>query len=162
MPVAVVETIAGIIEDRLEAMIGDSTYSTDISEVRRPTRFASFTPIHKQIVLVQAATERVPILDRPGNPPAIAYRQPFAIHCHIIQSERDTDSIDTLLNAFHADVVKAICSPASTWHNMGGNAIDSEFGTVNYVQADGGVDGVQIPLLVTYRVSEDDPTELRN
>lgn len=162
MPLAVVETIAGIIESRLEAMIDDTTYQTTISEVQRPSRFAGFAPIHNQIVLVQGSTERNPALDRPGNPPAIAYRQPFAIHCHVMQSERDQDALDSLLNAFHADVVKAICSPTSTWHTFGGNAIDAEFGNVNYVQADGGLDGVQIPLTVTFRTSENDPTELRN
>lgn len=162
MPLAVVETIALEIESRLESMIGAVGYSTAVVEVHRPRRFAQFTPRNNQVVLVQGQTERVPILDRPGNPPAIAIRQTFEIHCHVMQDERDESTIDTLLNAFHADIVKAIAGGSSTWHTFDGNAIDAEWGAINYVQADGGLDGVQIPLLITYRVSEDDLTDLRN
>ena len=162
MPIAVVETIAVEIESRLQSMIGDDDYSTVIVEVHRPRRFAQFTPKNNQVVLVQGQTERVSTLDHPGNPPAIAIRQTFEIHCHVMQDERDESAIDSLLNSFHADIVKALAGGSSTWHTFAGNAIDAEWGAVNYVQADGGLDGVQIPLLVTYRVSEDDLTELRN
>ena len=106
MPLAVVETIALEIESRLSAMIGSSDYSTSVVEVYRPRRFAQFTPRNNQVVLVQGQTERVPMLDRPGNPPAIAIRQTFEIHCHVMQDERDESTIDSLLNAFHADIVK--------------------------------------------------------
>lgn len=162
MPVAVCESIALELKSRLDAMIGDDAYTTEISEVQRPKRFADFTPRNNQIVLTQGASDRVPELDRPGNPPAIAIRQTFNIHCHIMQDERGHETIDELLNAFHADVVKAIASGSSTWHTFDGNAIDATWGSLQFVAADGGIDGVTIPLAITYRVSEDDPTELRN
>jgi len=161
MSLAIIENIAVVIHERLLAMIDDPVYSTEVVEVQRPSRFAAFTPRNNQVVITQGSTERLPAADRPGNPPAIAYRQLYAIHCHIMQDERSEDSIDSLLNAFHADIVKAIASPSSTWHTMNGNAIDCEWGSVNYVNADGGLDGLQIPLFVTLRVSENDPTEVR-
>jgi hypothetical protein len=161
MPVAVVESIALELKSRLDAMIGANGYQTEICEVQRPARFADFTPRNNQIVLTQGQPERVPDLDRPGEPPSNAYRQQFLIHCHIMQDERNTDAIDSLLNAFHSDVVKAVASVSSTWHTFGGYATDAQWQTVNYIQADGGMDGLQIPLNITYRVSEDDMTELR-
>jgi hypothetical protein len=162
MPVAVVETIALALKSRLDAMIGSGSYSTVISEVQRPKRFADFTPRHNQIVLTQGPLDRVGELDRPGNPPANAYRQTFNIHCHVMQDERGQEAIDEMLNAFHADVVKAIASGSSTWHTFGGYAIDAVFGSVQFIAADGGIDGFTVPLQITFRVSEDDPTELRN
>ena len=162
MPVAVVETIALELKSRLDAMVGSGAYSTQVSEVQRPKRFADFTPRHNQIVLTQGSLDRVAELDRPGNPPANAHRQTFNIHCHIMQDERSHETIDELLNAFHADVIKAVASGSSTWHTFGGNAIDASWGSVQFVAADGGIDGLTIPLGVTFRVSEDDPTELRN
>jgi hypothetical protein len=113
MPVAVVETIALALKSRLDAMVGSGSYSTEISEVQRPKRFADFTPRHNQIVLTQGPLDRVGELDRPGNPPANAYRQTFNIHCHVMQDERGQEAIDEMLNAFHADVVKAIASNSS-------------------------------------------------
>jgi hypothetical protein len=162
MPLAVVENIAVVLKSRLDAMIDNATYSTAISEVQRPNRFANFTPVHNQIVLTQGPAERVPDLDRPGNPPANAMRQTFLIHCHILQDERGTETIDELLNAFHADVIKAVCNGSSTWHTFGGNAIDATWGSIQFIAADGGIDGLTIPLQITCRYSEDDPTELRN
>jgi hypothetical protein len=79
-----------------------------------------------------------------------------------MQDERGQEAIDEMLNAFHADVVKAIASGSSTWHTFGGNAIDAVFGSVQFIAADGGIDGLTVPLQITFRVSEDDPTELRN
>lgn len=162
MSVAVIETIALELVDRLEGLVNNGgTYNTDVCEVIRPTRFGSnWTPKDLQIVLTQGANDIVDELSYPGNPPAIARRQVFNIRCHIITDERSCDAVDTTINTFAADVIKIVCTP-SEWHNFDGNAINAEWMSQEDIQADGGVDGVNVPLAITYRTSETDPYTVR-
>jgi hypothetical protein len=162
MPLALNEQISLVLKGRLEAMIGDTaTYPIDVCEVIRPTRSIDWTPRDRQIVLVQGQPEIVEELMRPGNPPATAYRQTYQIRCHLLPSERQAETIDEMLNMFHADVVRAVCSGSSTWHTFDGLAVDAQWKSPEYVSADGGIDGVNVPIAITYRTDEDDPTEVR-
>jgi hypothetical protein len=162
MPLAVVEQIAQVIESRLLAMVGDAVaYPIDVLEVVRPTRLGEFTPSDRQIVLVQGPQEIVAELSYPGNPPATCFRQVYQIRCHIMGSERAAETIDSALNQFQNDIFKAIKSVGSTWHTFGGLAIDAQFLSPEYVAADGGIDGVNCPIAVTFRTDEDDLTQVR-
>ena len=161
MPVAVIETIALELETRLNLLVNQSTYNTDVIEVIRPTRFGVWTPKDLQIVLTQGASERVEELDFPGNPPAIARRQVFNIRCHIMSNERDVEAIDTIINTFAADVIRVVCTE-SDWYNFDGNAVISEWLSQEDIQADGGIDGVNVPLAITYRTSENNPYTVRS
>lgn len=120
-----------------------------------------FTPRHLQIVLTQADPEDIPELFCPGNPPAIAYLQRFNIRCHIMPSEKDPTPFDEYVNTMTADVVKAVTYTGSDWFTFGGLAIDAKWETRENIDADGGVDGVNIPLAITYRTSETDPYAVR-
>lgn len=158
MPVSILESIALELESRLRSMVGDSVnYPIDVIEVVRPTQYGNFTPIDRQIVLTQGAEQMVPDLSCPGNPPAVANERIFNIRCHLQTSERETDGIDSILNEFAANVVKCVCTPASSWHTFGGFAIKADWGTFQPFVATGGIDGINLPLRVTYRVSENDP-----
>ncbi len=162
MSLAIIELIAVELESRLSAMVGDSaTYPTDVQEVKRPTRFANYTPIDRQIIITQGVQNEVPELSCPGNPPAVALAQQFNIRLVLMPSERSQDAIDTLLNQFGSDVRKCICNPASSWHTFDGNALFATFGTKINFTSDGGIDGANMQLIVTYRVDEDDPTVRR-
>jgi hypothetical protein len=44
---------------------------------------------------------------------------------------------------------------------MDDNAIDAEFRSPEYVTADGGLDGVNVPIAITFRTDEGDPTSVR-
>ena len=68
---------------------------------------------------------------------------------------------DTVINQFHADVVKAVYGDGNVWHTMDDNAIDAEFRSPEYVTADGGLDGVNVPIAITFRTDEGDPTTVR-
>ena len=161
MPLAVVEQIALVLKSRLDAMIDDpTTFPVNVSEVVRPTRFGDFTPLDRQIVLVQGELETVPELSHPGNPPAQAYRITFQIRGHVINDERAFLAIDETLNQFHADIVKAV-AVNTTWQTFGGLSFDAEWKSPQYVSADGGIDGVSVPVAVDFRTNENDPTEVR-
>jgi hypothetical protein len=161
MPLAVVERIAVELYSRLTAMVNSPTYETCITQVVRPTRLGDFTPINGTIVLTQGAPQRVPELDYPGNPPAICYRQMFNLRYLLLTDENDDTPIDTTMNQAHADIVLGVTESSSDWVKFDNNAFDAEFQPLEYVGSDGGPDGFNLPLLVSYRVSEYDPTTAR-
>ena len=113
MSLAIIELIAVELETRLLAMVGDSTtYPTDVQEVKRPNRFANYTPIDRQIIITQGVQNEVPELSCPGNPPAVALAQQFNIRLVMMPSERSQDAIDTLLVALPDTVlVEVINAP---------------------------------------------------
>lgn len=161
MPVTVCESIALELYDRLLVLVGNTTYPIDIVEVVRPTRLGNYTPRDMQIVLTQGESEVVEELSCPGNPPAIARRQRWNCHCHLMNDETSEESIDARINEFYGCVVQAICDPANEWHTFGGYAIDAMIGDPEMINADGGIDGVTVPVYATYRTDENDPYELR-
>ena len=161
MSVTVLENIALTLETRLNLLVNQTTYNTDVCEVIRPTRLGSnWTPKHLQIVLTQGTNEVVDELSFPGNPPAICRRVTFNIRCHILSNEQDIEAIDTVINTFAADVIKVVCT-ASEWHNFDGYAINASWQNNEDIQVDGGIDGVNVPIAIDYRTSENDPYTVR-
>jgi hypothetical protein len=125
-------------------------------------RLESYTPKDNQIVITQGASERVPEMDHRWQPSCGRDdRQRFNIRCHVMPSEKDTTAVDEYVNVFAAEVMKAITTPQATWHNFGALAIDAEFDTLEEIDGDGSFDGINVPLLVTYRTSENDPYTVR-
>jgi len=156
------ERIALVLFDRLQELAAqlDPT-NTVVSEVVRPTRYATYTPQHNQIVIVQESPEIDAQLSHAGNPPSVAWRQRFKVHCHVMPSELDPTTLDSLINNFVADVVVAICQPASSWHTFGNLAINAMIEGPQIIEASGGVAGMTVPVLVVYRTSELSPYEMR-
>jgi len=149
-----VDQINEAIFDRLTLMIDNDDYEIGIIEVVVPTRIGEFTPRDRQIVIVQGDDERVAEMDIPGNPPGLARKQTWNIRCHLMPDE---NSGEDAVNQAAADILKAITTPNSTWHNWGGLAINTELSRIEYVSFDGGPDGVNVPIHVLYRVSEYSP-----
>lgn len=155
----VVETIAQIVKQRLDAL-KSAGFEILASDVIRPIRETEYSPQDSLIVLVQGDEEINDELSCPGNPPAIARDQTFEIHCYIMLSEDSTVILNKRANDFHADVIKAITA-VNNWHNFNGNAINARFGPCQSLDRDGGPDGLNIPLVVTYRTDENDPYTAR-
>jgi hypothetical protein len=157
----VVSQISDEIFTRLETMVAGANGPYEFAGVMRPTKLATYTPEHLLIVQTRGESVRVPDLDCPGNPPAIAMQQTFLIRVHIAPSERDPQPVEFYEDIAEAEIQKAICYDQDTWHTFGGNAINAMFGSIQTVTSDGGYDGISIPLDVTYRYSEGDPYEVR-
>jgi hypothetical protein len=161
MAFPIVEQIADVIITRLTALKDDELAEVAVSEIIRPKRLDSYTPKDNQIVVTQGANERVPEMDHPGNPPAVGRSQRFNIRCHVMPSELDPAAVDEYCNVFAAEVMQAITTPQNTWHNFGSLAIDGIFDTLEEIDGDGGIDGINVPLIVMYRTSETDPYTAR-
>ena len=160
MSVSVLESISVELLRRLTLLVDNTTYDTKVVEVIRPTRLGTWTPQHLQIVLTQGSEEVVDELSYPGNPPSVARRQTFNIRCHVMPDEQELDAVETVINTFAADIVKVVCTEAN-WYQFAGLSINADWLPVEDIQADGGVDGVNVPIAILYRTSEGDPYTVR-
>jgi hypothetical protein len=154
------ERIADVIEKRLQKIVAGGSYYVAGFEVVRPTRNGNFTPQDNQFIIVQDEIEIVSDLMCPGNPPAMAYRITYNIFAHSLCSETDITPADYFSNYLMAEIKRAIVD-APAWYHMEGLAIDSMFGSPALISNDGGVDGINVPVQVTFRVTEGDMMEVR-
>lgn len=160
------ERIANELVERLSLLTANYSDQFIASSVGRPLRNDAGTPEHLRIVVTQNSPERNEELDCPGNPPALAYSTTFNIRCYIMPSELDTTPVEDYCNLIAAEVVRVVCDEDmldddTQWHTMGGIAVNSEWQAHENIDSDGSYDGVNVPLLVTYRVSENNPFEVR-
>ena len=166
MTLPVPERIAVEIVERLERITTTNSYSFDVGTVWRPSQKAEEATFgHQDIVLRQVSQIPNELQARPGNPPAIAYDLTFAIECVVAQDRTETGSREALENEMAAAVIRAITNPEadpSYWHTMDGNAIYSNFGIIQpFFSQAGDHAGCSVSLIVTYRVSENNPFEVR-
>lgn len=157
----VVSRISDEIFARLQALVSGSAGAYSFVNVVRPTKIATYTPQHGVIVLTRGEVARVPEMDCPGNPPAVAMQQTFLIRVHIAPSERDTTPVEVYEDVMEAEIHRAIVTDAATWHTFGDLAINADLGAQQTVVSDGGYDGIAIPLTVIYRLTEGDPYTVR-
>ena len=164
MSLAIQAPVVSLISDEIFARLQDLASSSvgpySFTGVERPRKLATYTPHHGLIVLTRGESVRLNELDCPGNPPAIAWQQTFLIRVHIAPSEKDPTPIERYEDVSEAEIIKAIRIDG-TWHTFCGNAINADFGPVQTATSDGGYEGIAIPLVVTYRVAEDDPYAVR-
>jgi len=125
-------------------------------------RLGEYTPKDSQIVVTQANPERVPELDCPGNPPALCWSQRFNLNLHVMPSESEDTPVDQLVNQFAADVMKAVTTSVDQWHTFGGFARDAEWLSQENIETGEGCDGINVPLEVRFRASENNPYEVRS
>jgi hypothetical protein len=165
MPIAgqmpVVSRISDEIFARLQTLVSGAAGAYEFVNVVRPTKLATYTPQHGLIVLTRGEVVRVPEIDCPGNPPAVGMQQTFLIRVHIAPSERDATPVEVYEDMMEAEIHRAIVNDAATWHTFGELAINADLGAQQTVSSDGGYDGIAIPLMVTYRVTEGDPYTVR-
>jgi len=157
------ELIAEEIESRLNTILLENGYAFDVSEVVRPNRRGdNWQYKHLGIGIKQGVSSRIPNLDCPGNPPALAYATVFTLSC-ICRDSKNLDAAHaTNENEVAAAAVKAVASDGDDWHSMAGIAINTEIGSpVPFVPSQAEFNGVAVPIIVTYRISENDPYEVR-
>lgn len=146
----------GKVATRLGNIKTSAGYEVTVLEVNRPTRYGGFRPQNLQLIVTQGTITRNAELSHPGNPPATAYDVEVVVAGLLMPSESATDKIDTLRNQFSSDVIKAICSPAASWHNWDTLAINSEITSVQNITTEE-ASGFQVNMTITYRVAENSP-----
>jgi len=144
----------------IEKVIESLEEIDDITVIRQTKSIEEWTPEDLQIVVVKGGPTRVTDLDCPGNPPALAWQLEVKLRLHVIPSEHDDTATEEYSSVFVAEVLKEITSTAG-WYHWSGLAIDSQIGDIEPISSDGGFDCTVLPLLITYRVSENNPYEVR-
>jgi len=161
MAIPVNEQIVRKISQRIQDVAESSGYETTVNgTVVRASRIWQGNLQDYQVIISQQTIERNEDLSHPGNPPATAYAMTVNVFGELRPSEETTTAIDTLGNEFGSDLIKAICSPAESWHNWDGLAILTNINTIEHVNAEE-VAGVKIELEVIYRTQENDPYTVR-
>ena len=152
-PLTIVEQIARAIQTALEAVTIANGYTVNVAEVVRPRRSGmGYTPKDLGIVLLQGPRERASEYDA-IRPPTIGWRQTFGLDLLRRINEDDTTPIDTGLNEFEGQAVKALMADP-TW---GGLAVKTEMGEPDYPAPGESVEGLTLTVMVDYRVAEADP-----
>lgn len=159
--VPVITQIADVLFARLQTLVGSDSLAYQIPDVVRPTKLTTYAPRHGLIVLTRGDVQRVPELDCPGNPPAIAIAQTFLIRAHIAPSEGDETPVEVYEDVIEAAIHTAVKSGSETWYNFEELAINADFGAQVTATSDGSYDGIAVPLTVTYRITEGDPFTAR-
>ena len=162
MPTSVPETIAGKIVERLEQITTGNGYTFTAASVDRTQKFGKgWRPQHLGIVVEQGDSEPNEELNRPGNPPAVAFNQTYLIHGIVLSSDEATTPDETTGNDMEAAIKSAIAD-ASDWVFFEDNAVQSVFAGSQLINTDtGDMGGVTVTLVVTYRVSELDHYTVR-
>jgi hypothetical protein len=160
------ELIAEEIVDRLERITVDNGFAFDVAFVTRGNRLGTnFLRKPYGILVILGDNVRNEEMDHEGNPPAIAYDLTVMVKCLANIADTDDGSHNTRSNQMIAAAMKAITNPTvspSTWYTLGGNAIEANFGDIEYFSAsEGDHAGATLPIEVTYRISETDPFTVR-
>lgn len=147
------EAIFQDVVTRLEGVPG----ATVVEYRREP---GHWTPQDMQICVVKRNPERAPELDYPGNPCAVAWRMTVNIRMHIMQSETDSTPASTPISEFVASVLETVTTP-SNWWQWDAKAVLTDMGTIEFTRPVGSFDSAMLPLVITYRHSENDPFTVR-
>jgi hypothetical protein len=156
----VIERIADTIMARI---VQANIYKATVSRPDREGK--NFTPSDRSVVIHQRSVVFNQASTHEGNPPAFAYDATFHLQCYV-RNQNDVDNAySAACNVLAAQVVKAITNPPVDpllWYNLDGNAINSQIGTMfPMVNDTGNNTGVVLPLTVLFRISENNPFEVR-
>ena len=161
MSLPIIERIAAEIHNRLNPVSPDRAKSIGQATIVRPGREK---PPAASIVIQQQPTKPLPRLDYPGNPPAKAFEATFNIQCQIENKTTEAEFAKQC-NSVAADVVRLITNPSVDpvmWFNFDALAINATFGQVRDLTTEIGVHGgVIVPLIIQFRVSENDHSQVR-
>ncbi len=160
MPTAVTETIALEVVARLQTITTANSYNFDVASVDRPPRNGKqWRPRHRGIVVDQKPSVPNEEQSHEGNPPAMAFDITYEITGFVFLSDESTSTSDSDVSDMEFAIKESLAED-NNWHNWDGNAVNSVWGESSYID-DGDYQGVTVPLIVTYRVSETAPYTVR-
>lgn len=145
------ERIAQDIQDVVADVTAANGYTVTVSGCLRPTRNDQ-VKIENYLVLLGQDDEE----QDPDGPMGFDQRvQRFTLDLFVTDvSEDATEPIDTVLNEFRGQVLRAVLANRQ-WHGLAVDTVHES--TEPFATADGGAEGLRMTLAVTYRHTEGDP-----
>lgn len=148
MTTPIVEHIAEDIRTTIEA-ISAPTYNQNLKAIRpRRNDFSDVPPVNGTCLIEQA--------DEEEGEDAIGFEswvQPFVIWAIVIDSDKETDSIDTRLNQVKCDIIKALLVD----HTRGGYATDTKIRPSAKFDDGEGFTGIAVRIDVAYFHKHNNP-----
>lgn len=159
MTAPVIQRITTAIQSRLKPVAISNVSGVGKVGIVRPQRHIDSDDA---IVIQKVSDKPIPALDRPGNPPGKANEATFNINC-FIESQESESKFSELCDETASEIVRRITVvDTPTWHTFGGLAINARFEALKDLPTDTGKKGgITVPLIVQYRVSENDPSVVR-
>jgi hypothetical protein len=146
----VIETICTNIETAINAITTANSFQQDLNAVR-PKRTDFRNEVWDDLDAIISMAEAEEVL-----PTAMekTWRQNFEILVFAIDSDDETDSIDTRLNKIHADIEKKLIADGT----RGSNAIDTNMtGRAPFRNDETAMAGISVFFWVEYRTQIGDP-----
>lgn len=148
-----------LIAQNIVTAIGEITvansYNYDLTAAR-PTRLgfdASTKHRDLTVLIVQDDADEDESKASEGNPPMLAWVQPFMLIAYVIESDASTDPIDQRINRVRADIIKKLMIDVT----RGGYAHNTTFTGSRVFSLAPGVTGVVLYIDIDYRVRSTDP-----
>lgn len=162
MPATIPDQIVDELVARLERITEENDYPFDVAAVEQPNRTGlTLTQKPRSFGVLTGDSQRVEELDRPGNPPAIAYRLDVDIIAFGSHGDASTDPATQDARRMLGLAQKAITTPAVAphrWYTFGELAIDSDFGDVETIPSpQAQLSVARLTVSILYRVDESDP-----
>jgi hypothetical protein len=161
MTLPVIERIANEVQKRLNPVVPDRNKLIGQATTVRTGRVI---PDAASVIVQQQPSRPLPQLNYQGNPAAVAFECTFNIQCFIENKTTELEFAQQC-NRVVADVVRLITNPEEDpvmWYSFENLAINASFGIVRDLLTEIGVHGgVIVPLVIQYRVSETDHTQVR-
>lgn len=159
----VIERISAIVIARLENITIDNGYPFNVPSVDRVDRtVADWKPRNLAIAVKQGSTVENEEMTHEGNPAAIGYDTLFQLHGFVRHPDNQASDADSKTENQLDAAIKRSIAGTHDWQNFSGEAIDARWTqTTPFVSPEGDHAGITVGLLITYRISEDDPTESR-
>lgn len=149
------ELIAQNIATAISEITVANSYNYDLTAAR-PTRIG-FDGMKKHkdltVLIVQDDADADESKASEGNPPMLAWRQPFMLIAYVIESDASTDPIDQRINRVRADIIKKLMDDVT----RGGYAHNTTFVGSQVFASSPGVSGVVLYVDIEYRVRSNDP-----
>ncbi len=155
----VVEHIAENVKAAINAVTIANGFNQDLTATR-PTRLG-FADGEGQkdltVLVVQEDPDEDEESSTEGNPPALAWIQPFWLIAYVLDSDSSTDAIDTRKNRVRSDIEKKLAEDRT----RGGNAWDTRIRAPESFVLGPAASGIIVIVDVLYKTSEDDPYTVR-
>lgn len=145
-----IEQIAEHLKTTVSGVTVDAGYNQTLTPIRpRRCDFSDLSPVDGHVLIWQED-------DAPVDAAALTttqFAQEFLLICIVLDSDTETDSIDTRLNRVKSDLRKALMVDPT----RGGLAIDTQIGQSRKIDDGEGFTGVAVTCAVLYRTALTDP-----
>lgn len=153
MSLPIIEQIAENIEATINGITVGNGFNQTLKAIRpRRTDFSNASWGDLDILIDQVESEK--LTEEMGY---VRWRQYFALTCIIIDSDSETNPIDTRLNQVFGDIAKKLAEDINRDELADDTVVNS---LVPFVEEDTSLSGIVIQISVDYRTKENDPYSL--